>query len=121
LLRIDSYNFAELKEKLKLKCDFPGFTTMLIKLVNNCITDEDHYKAVMTVNSDSTAELCFLQILDYKAITLLQLKLHLGEEDEINAHASYRFKLRNYELAESKMRLQEIVDVLKKHNPSLIT
>lgn len=53
--QIDSYNFADLKEKLKLKCDFPGFTTMLIKLINNCITDADHFKSVMVVNSDSSA------------------------------------------------------------------
>ena len=57
--RIDSYNFADLKEKLKLKCDFPGFTTMLIKLLNNCLTDPESFKAVMIVNSDSTANLFF--------------------------------------------------------------
>ena len=102
---MDSYNFAELKEKLNLKCDFPGFTTMLVKLVNSCIIDPDHFKAVMVVNCDSTADLTFYQILDFKDLSILELKLHLGDEDEINAHASYRFKLRSYELEESKRRL----------------
>ena len=59
-------------------------------------------------------------MLDFKALSLLELKLVLGDEDEINAHASYRYKLRNYELMESKQRLQEVVEVLKKCNPSLI-
>ena len=106
---------------MQLKCDFPGFTTMLIKLMNNCITDSDHFKSVMVVNSDSTATLFFQQILEFKALNILELKMHLGDEDEINAHASYRFKLRDYELKESKERLAELIDVLKRHNPSLIT
>jgi hypothetical protein len=33
---------------------------MLVKLINSCIIDEEHFKAVMVVNSDSTAELSFL-------------------------------------------------------------
>ena len=103
--RLDSFNFADLKEKLKLKCDFPGFTTMLIKLMYNCINDEEHFKAVMIISSDSTATLFFRQILDFKAINLLELKMVLGDEAEINAHASYRFKLRNFELEESKKKL----------------
>jgi hypothetical protein len=86
---------------MQLKCDFPGFTTMLIKLMNNCITDPDHFKSVMVVNSDSTATLFFQQILEFKALNILEMKMHLGDEDEINAHACYRFKLRDYELKES--------------------
>ena len=47
--------------------------------------------------------------------------MHLGDEDEINAHASYRFKLRDYELNDSQSKLAELIDVLKRVNPSLIT
>jgi|APSaa5957512535_1039671.scaffolds.fasta_scaffold167090_1 hypothetical protein len=71
---------------------------MLIKLITNCINDAEHFKCVMVVNSDSSANLSFYQMLDFKALSLLELKMKLGDEDEINAHASYRFKLRSYEL-----------------------
>lgn len=68
---MDSYNFSELKEELNLKCDFSGFSTMLIKLVNSCITDPDHYQVTLDIGCDAFAELNFYEVLDFKNLCLL--------------------------------------------------
>ena len=52
----------------------------------------------MEMNSDASAWLYFVQILDYSSQRVLKIKLEMGEESEINAHASFRFKLKNLQL-----------------------
>ena len=59
VLECDNYNFRELKKELSLKCDFNSFQTMIIKLVSNCISDQEHFRCVLIMNSDSTATLTF--------------------------------------------------------------
>lgn len=50
------------------------------------------------MNSDSTATLTFHQILEYKSINLLSITLKLGDEDEINKHVSYKYKMISFQL-----------------------
>lgn len=93
--RLDSYLYKQLKEEQDLKSDFAGFQTMLIKLIQSCITDPEHFKSVIVMNSDSTANLNFFQMLEFKRLSLLEVVLQMGEEDEINAHASFRYKMKS--------------------------
>ena len=93
---------------------------MLIKLIQSCITDPEHFKSVIVMNSDSTANLNFFQMLEYKRLSLLEVVLNMGEEDEINAHASFRYKMKSLELSESLNKLKDLVNIVKKENPSLI-
>ena len=73
------------------------------------------------MNSDSTATLTFHQILEYKSINILTLNLKLGDEDEINKHVSYKYKMISHNLMESRKKLEEVCDILKLKNPSLIS
>ena len=47
------------------------------------------------MNSDSTANMKFINLLEHKELNLLEVVLQMGEEDEINAHASFRYKLKS--------------------------
>lgn len=77
---------------MELKCDFNNFQTMLIRLMTNAIDEPENYRCMLVMNSDSTASLHFIQILEYRSVDLLTLKLTLGDEDEINRHVSFRYK-----------------------------
>jgi hypothetical protein len=66
---------------------------MLIKLVNNAITMQDMFKVIMIMNSDGTATLSFLKIMDFKTLDQLSLKMKLGDTDVINKHVSHRYKM----------------------------
>ena len=51
--------FSQLKAEMNLKIDFSEFQTMLIKLIDNTIKDNEHYRCMLIMNSDSTATLNF--------------------------------------------------------------
>jgi hypothetical protein len=55
----DLYMFSQLKQSLNLKCDFNGFQTMLLKLITNSISDQEHFRCVLIMNSDATATITF--------------------------------------------------------------
>ena len=119
--RCDQRLFFDLKQKLNLTINFQQFLTMLIKLVNNAITMQDTYKAIMIMNSDGTGTLRFLKILEYKTLDQLSLTMKLGDTDVINKHVAHRFKVCKNQLTENVQRLDDIVAILKAKNPSLIS
>ena len=113
--------FRDLKEKLGLKIEFDSFLTMLIKLLNQAIEDPEQFKLVMIMNSDASANLKFIKILPFKQLEQLSLKFKLGEMDAIQKHVVFRYKLIRYELNENQAKLQDVCNILKLKNPSLIT
>lgn len=75
----------------------------------------------MIMNSDSTSNLKFIKVLPFKQLEQLSLKCRLGEMDAIQKHVVFRYKLIRYELNENQAKLQEVCNILKLKNPSLIT
>jgi len=71
---------------------------MLIKLITNSISEQETYRCVLIMNSDSTASLNFFEQLEFKQLSLLTMKLRLGDTDEINKHVSYKHRLASYQL-----------------------
>ena len=49
-----------------LKIDFHGFLTMIIKLLNAVIEDPSISKIFMIMNTDSTASVNFMKLLEFK-------------------------------------------------------
>lgn len=90
-------------------------------MIDNTIKDNEHYRCMLIMNSDSTATLNFFQILDYKSLNLMSIILKLGDADEVNKHVSYRYRLVSHQLKESKAKLEEVCNILKLKNPSLIS
>lgn len=64
--RCDQYEFSNLKNKLGLKIDFYGFLTMIIKLINGVIEEPNINKVFMIMNTDSTATVNFMKLLEFK-------------------------------------------------------
>ena len=75
----------------------------------------------MIMNSDGTALLTFLKLMQFKKLEQLSLQMKLGDTDVINKHVSHRYKVGKNTLLENIQRLDEIVGILKAKNPSLIT
>ena len=64
--RCDNYEFSKLKEQLRLKIDFYGFLTMIIKLINSVIEEPNINQIFMIMNTDSTATVNFMKLLEFK-------------------------------------------------------
>ena len=78
---------------------------MLIKLVNSCIEDPEHFKGVMIMNTDGTALLKIFKILDFKQLEQVSLPLKLGDVESINKHVGFRYKLARHHLRENQAKL----------------
>ena len=64
--RCDNYEFSKLREQLHLKIDFYGFLTMIIKLINGVIEEPNINQIFMIMNTDSTATVNFMKLLEFK-------------------------------------------------------
>ncbi len=100
---------------------FNQFPTMLIKLLNNCIEDPEQFKCEMIMNSDSSATLKVIRILEFKWLEQLSLTMKLGDMDIINQHVSFRYRLIRNQLLDNQRKLEEVCNILKLKNPSLIS
>ena len=78
---------------------------MIIKLINSTITDTEQYKAMMIMNSDSTAALKFFKHSPLRSLEQLTLVMQLGDVDEIHRHVTFRYKLMQHQLRESQKKL----------------
>ena len=94
---------------------------MLVKLINNAITMQDTYKAEMIMNSDGTSLLTFKKILEFKTLDQLSLTLKLGDTDVINRHVAHRYRVAKHSFRENMQKLEDVVQILKTKNPSLIS
>lgn len=73
------------------------------------------------MNSDGTGTMRFLKMLEYKTLDQLSLTMKLGDTEVINKHVAHRFKVGKNQLMENMQRLDDIVQILKAKNPSLIS
>lgn len=49
-----------------MKIDFYGFLTMIIKLINSVIEEPNINQIFMIMNTDSTATVNFMKLLEFK-------------------------------------------------------
>lgn len=105
-----------LREKLGLTCNFQGFLTMLIKLCDTTIMENDLNKLIMIMNTDSTATLLFVKKIllpaeetnrqltseqkeeekkrrEFKDLKQLDLTLRMGDMNVINQHVQYNYNM----------------------------
>ena len=73
------------------------------------------------MNSDGSAHMRFLKILEYKALDQLTLMMKLGDTEIINKHISHRYRMITSQLNQNKQRLNELCEIIKTKNPSLIS
>jgi len=85
--------FSDLQKKLKLKVNFPDYPTMLIKMFNNCIKDQQTFQAVFTMSSSGHSVMKFLQNIEYKQIELLECEFGVGNTKLLYEHIDFRYKI----------------------------
>jgi hypothetical protein len=97
--------FATLKTLQSLKPDFADYLTMLVKLFNCVISQPLHYKCILHIEKDNTANLFYHQILDYKTLSLFTHSFDVEEEERVKLHIKYRHRLARAEYQEMEYRL----------------
>ena len=107
-------------DEQKLMIEFPEYSTILIKMLNSCIKEPQSFLAVFIMEKDGKGRLDFIQNMEYKFIELLSCNFAAADEDIVRQQITYRYNSVKSKLALMQARLQDINNLVKIKNPSLL-
>jgi len=117
---LDDHGFRQVQEHQKLMVDFPEYSNVLIRMLNNCIKEPHSHLAVFVIEREGLARLDFIQNMEYKFVELLSCNFIASPEDVIRAHICFRYNTLKSRLSLVQARLQDIESLIKVKNPSLL-
>jgi hypothetical protein len=117
---VDAASFKTLQEEQSLMIDFSEYANVLSRMLNKAIQEPQTHLAVFIMHRDGHARLDFIQNLEYKFIELLTVDFHRSEDDVVRQQITYRYNAVKSRLAIMQARLQDVSNVLKLKNPSLL-
>ncbi|CDW73335.1 UNKNOWN [Stylonychia lemnae] len=95
--KVDLQNFEELKKELKLKINFSDYATMLIKMLNNCIKDQNIYQLAQFQNKLTNQRLTELaKIIKLKNPSLLNQIQKVGDTTKSQQYLRTNQPLQTY-------------------------
>lgn len=117
---VDERVFAKIQEAQKLMVDLSDYPTILVRMLNACIKEPHISLGIFTMLSDSEARLDFIQNMEYKFVELMYCVCVRSPEESVQQHITYRYNSMKQRLAVMQARLQEINNLVKIKNPSLL-
>jgi len=110
-------NLSKIKVALKEYIEYPN---VLIKMLNNCIKEPHSHLAVFIMQHDGQARLEFIQNLSYKFVELLTCNFGRSPDELVRQQITYRYNALKSRLAIMQARLQDVNQLVKVKNPSLL-
>ena len=117
---IDAGSFRAMRDEQHLMVEFSDFVGVLGRSVDNAIRESSTFLAVLVTNKEGQARLDFIQNVSFKFVELLSLPFTRSPDDIVRAHVQFRYARVKAQLAASRQRLQEVVNLVKLKNPSLL-
>mmetsp|Transcript_86418 Transcript_86418/g.244992 ORF Transcript_86418/g.244992 Transcript_86418/m.244992 type:complete len:258 (-) Transcript_86418:95-868(-) len=117
---VNEHDFRAMQEDQKLMVDFPDYTAIVIKMLNQCIKEPHSYLAVFVMQPDGSARLDFIHNMQYKFVELLSCCFAASPEDVVRQQVRFRFNSTKSKLAAMQSRLQAIHALVKVKSPSLL-
>uniref|UniRef100_A0A7S2UUP1 Spindle assembly abnormal protein 6 N-terminal domain-containing protein n=1 Tax=Fibrocapsa japonica TaxID=94617 RepID=A0A7S2UUP1_9STRA len=118
--QLDLTGFKTVQDQQRLMVEFPDYPNVLIRMLNNCIKEPHSCLAVFVMQQDVHARLDFIQNMEYKFVELMTCHFVHSPEDSVQRHITYRYKSMKSRLALMQNRLQEVNNLVKMKNPSLL-
>lgn len=115
---VNHIGFQQLREDQKLMCDFRDFAITLLKTLNKCIREPQTFLAVLLIGQDGSANLEFIQNMEYKFIDLLVLPFRESAEGLVRQHITYRYNAIRSRLSIMTARLQDVSALVKLKGPN---
>jgi len=116
----DEKGFSKIQEQQKLVVDFVDYPGVLIRMLNSCIKEPHVNLAIFTMFNDSDARLDFIQNMEYKFVELMFCAFARSPDEVVQHHITYRYSAMKQKLSVVQGRLQEITNLVKIKNPSLL-
>lgn len=114
-------DFPTVQEEQKLMIEFSDYSNVLMRMLNHCIKQPQGHLAVLVLNdAQSIDRLEFIQNMEYKFVELLSCQVAKSSEEVIQKTITYRYNAMKTRLSMMNHRLQEVNDLVKLKNPSLL-
>lgn len=117
---VDERVFAKIQDAQKLMVDLSDYPTILVRMLNACIKEPHINLGIFTMLSDSEARLDFIQNMEYKFVELMYCVCVRSPEESVQQHITFRYNSMKQRLSVMQSRLQEINNLVKIKNPSLL-
>lgn len=117
---IDEKTFFKVQENQKLMVDLAEYPSILIRMLNSCIKSPHINLGIFTLLNDVEARLDFIQNMEYKFVELMYCACMKTPEAVTQQHITYRYNTMKQKLVVMQSRLQEINNLVKIKNPSLL-
>lgn len=117
---IDEKSFARVQEAQKLMVDLSDYPTILVRMLNSCIKEPHISLGIFTLLNDAEARLDFIQNMEYKFVELMYCACIRSPEEVVQHHITYRYNAMKQKMSIMQARLQEINNLVKIKNPSLL-
>lgn len=108
---INDQGFVRLREDQNLVCEFSEFLMTLLKMFNRCIRDQGRFIAALLLGEDGSANLEFVENLEYKLVSVLQLPFRASPPEVVREQAQYRYSA-------ARARLDLVTEQIKRAGPS---
>eukprot|EP00638_Chattonella_subsalsa_P005567 CAMPEP_0117755376 /NCGR_PEP_ID=MMETSP0947-20121206/13413_1 /TAXON_ID=44440 /ORGANISM="Chattonella subsalsa, Strain CCMP2191" /LENGTH=227 /DNA_ID=CAMNT_0005574695 /DNA_START=237 /DNA_END=920 /DNA_ORIENTATION=- len=118
--QLDTSGFQVVQEQQRLMVDFPDYPNVLIRMLNNCIKEPHSHLAVFVMQRDVSARLDFIQNMEYKFVELMTCHFARSAEEVVQHQITYRYNSMKSKLALMQSRMQEVNNLVKMKNPSLL-
>lgn len=113
-------SFHDLQEGQKLMVEFAEYSSVLLRMLNNCIKEPHTHLAVFIMHDSGEARLDFIQNMEYKFVELLSCKFVASTDDAVKQHITFRYNAVKSKLALMQARLADVNALVKVKNPSLL-
>eukprot|EP01015_Nassula_variabilis_P016467 TRINITY_DN2526_c0_g1_i1.p1 TRINITY_DN2526_c0_g1~~TRINITY_DN2526_c0_g1_i1.p1 ORF type:complete len:251 (+),score=49.95 TRINITY_DN2526_c0_g1_i1:63-815(+) len=113
-------NFKEIKKNQQLHIDFSEYAVVIIKSLNKCEKEPNQFCAIFTIFTDGLGRLEIVQTMEYKDIELIAFDFAANPEEAIRQQITFRYGALKSKLALMEGRLQDIHELVRLKNPSLL-
>ncbi|CAM9571902.1 unnamed protein product [Chrysoparadoxa australica] len=112
--------FRDVADTQRLMVEFNDYPNILIRMLNQCIKEPHNHLAVFVMQHDVHARLDFIQNMEHKMVEMLTVEFQRTPEDTVQHHITYRYNAMKSRLALMQARLQDVNNLVKLKNPSLL-
>lgn len=117
---IDQAGYRQVQHAQRLMVEFADYANVLIRMLNSCIREPHCHLAVFTLLDETEARLDFIQNMEYKFVDLMTCLCVRSPEEVVQNQITYRYNSMKERLEIMGTRLQEINNLVKTKNPSLL-
>ena len=117
---LDERAFRSVRDEQRLMIEFQDYANVLARSLNQAIKEPHTHLAVFIMNRDGNARLDFIQNLEYKFVELLSVSFLASPEAAVREHISFRYQAVRTKLAATQAKLNEVVNIVRVKNPSLL-